>query len=229
MNEYVEVAQSLERCDLSAGVAKPVLSALLAAHRDLVDRLNAFEDNVGTPEPSADIGGRAASESVRVGRRKLILVPVSRGVQSQWAVRAAAGLAKDLGADVMIVHVVDDVVDGFALDLLYGHSELRAELRRRGQELLSAARRNFGAKLGVSELLREGNAGAEIAAAAGELGADLIVMGSRGRGRISGLLVGSTAQAVIKDAPCPVVVVTRDPDRIRAQPRETRDAAVASL
>jgi len=42
---------------------------------------------------------------------------------------------------------------------------------------------------------------------AGEQQADLIVMGSHGHGAFYDLLVGSVTQGVIKDAPCPVVVV----------------------
>ena len=52
-----------------------------------------------------------------------------------------------------------------------------------------------------------GDPAQEIIAAAGDRQADLIVVGSRGHGRLAGLLLGSVAQKVVSLAPCPVVVV----------------------
>jgi nucleotide-binding universal stress UspA family protein len=55
--------------------------------------------------------------------------------------------------------------------------------------------------------LREGGVAAEIVALAEELGAGLIVMGSRGRGGIGRALMGSVSDAVLRHAHCPVLVV----------------------
>jgi nucleotide-binding universal stress UspA family protein len=52
-----------------------------------------------------------------------------------------------------------------------------------------------------------GDPAQEIIAAAGDHQADLIVVGSRGHGRLAGLLLGSVAQKVVSLDPCPVVVV----------------------
>ena len=58
--------------------------------------------------------------------------------------------------------------------------------------------------------LLEGPAAREIVEAAVEWDADLIVMGTHGRGRVASFLMGSTAQEVIREARCPVLAV---PDR----------------
>jgi nucleotide-binding universal stress UspA family protein len=52
-----------------------------------------------------------------------------------------------------------------------------------------------------------GDPAEEIIAAAKSRRADLVVVGSRGYGRLAGLLVGSVAQKVVSLAPCPIVVV----------------------
>jgi nucleotide-binding universal stress UspA family protein len=55
--------------------------------------------------------------------------------------------------------------------------------------------------------LRMGEVHLEIVSVARELEANLIVMGCRGRSRIRRALEGSTSDAVIRHAPCPVLVV----------------------
>ena len=55
--------------------------------------------------------------------------------------------------------------------------------------------------------LRMGEVDLEIVSLARELEADMIVMGCRGRGRIRRAIEGSVSDAVIRHAPCPVLVV----------------------
>lgn len=49
-------------------------------------------------------------------------------------------------------------------------------------------------------------------------GADLLVVGSRGRGGLTGVLLGSVAQQLVRDAECPVVVVPSQSERGHHQP-----------
>ena len=46
-----------------------------------------------------------------------------------------------------------------------------------------------------------------IASVAAEIGAEIIVVGTRGHGRVAGALLGSVAQGLLRSAPCPVLVV----------------------
>jgi nucleotide-binding universal stress UspA family protein len=62
-------------------------------------------------------------------------------------------------------------------------------------------------RLEVRHRLAEGDPAEEILRAAEEEGADLIVMGTHGRGGLSRLLMGSVAEAVMRKALCPVLTV----------------------
>jgi nucleotide-binding universal stress UspA family protein len=57
--------------------------------------------------------------------------------------------------------------------------------------------------------LREGRAEEEIVELAEEIGAGLIVMGSRGHGRLRRALMGSVSDAVVRHAHCPVTIVRK--------------------
>ena len=59
----------------------------------------------------------------------------------------------------------------------------------------------------ISTCFSSGDAAEEIIVQAKGRRADLIVVGSRGHGRLAGLLLGSVAQKVVTHAPCPVLVV----------------------
>ena len=75
-------------------------------------------------------------------------------------------------------------------------------------------------------MLRTGAAAEEIVAAARLWEADLIVMGSRGRGKLAQLLLGSTAEAVIRGASCPVLAVGHEPAKFLGQFKHSLDEKV---
>lgn len=72
--------------------------------------------------------------------------------------------------------------------------------------LEAAARRLQRPGVTIDHVVRRGDPSMVIAAEAETLGADLVVVGSRGLGRIRTLLVGSVAAAVVDTSPCPVLV-----------------------
>jgi nucleotide-binding universal stress UspA family protein len=89
-------------------------------------------------------------------------------------------------------------------------------LREPGPQLALAAADNMlargrieAAAKGVARIsaeAREGDPTEEIIRAAAARKVDMIVVGSRGLGRLGGLLLGSVAQKVVTHAPCPVLV-----------------------
>jgi nucleotide-binding universal stress UspA family protein len=91
------------------------------------------------------------------------------------------------------------VVEGVVIDLPSGEAEqtrARLEQVRPADPLIAVAYR-----------LDRGDPAREILRAAAETSADLIVMGTHGRGGLSRLLMGRVAEAVMRKAECPVLTV----------------------
>lgn len=149
--------------------------------------------------------------------RKLLMVAVDETEQALWATQFAARLAGALQADVVLVHVMNPEAAG-ASELASNEREYLAELRGRADQIFAAARSHFPSNINVQRLLREGNPAKEIIASAVEWEPALMVMGTHGRGRLATFLLGSTAEEVIRCAPCPVLTVSHDPHGHR--PRE---------
>jgi len=80
------------------------------------------------------------------------------------------------------------------------------------RSILDRAAAAVPADVPVTTLLKRGRAAAAILAAAGETRQDLIVMGSRGRGELRSLLLGSVSHAVLRESRVPVLVSRRVPD-----------------
>lgn len=139
-----------------------------------------------------------------------ILVAINDSEPANWAVESAVELAAQLGAQVSLIHVVNRARAGGGSG--EGPSaELLAELRRHGQQLLDLESKQIPQTLRGATILREGKPSEEIIAAATEIKAQLVVLGTHGRSRLSHLLLGSTAEAVIRQAPCAVLTVRRKP------------------
>jgi nucleotide-binding universal stress UspA family protein len=121
---------------------------------------------------------------------------------------------------VMIVTAIRDIDESLAFDGS-GHAGAtftEAELRERQQEVRSegeAILREAAAALDVEHAvtrLIEGSAGDELCRLAEEVDADVIVMGTRGRGGVRRALLGSVSDHVVRHAPCPVLVVGAEDD-----------------
>jgi nucleotide-binding universal stress UspA family protein len=132
-----------------------------------------------------------------------ILHPTDFSDLSRPAFDLACSLARDFGAELVVLHVspppVVGVVDGMTVDLPTGAIEYA---HTRLEQIRPA-----DPKIVVAHRLEEGDEAREILRVAAELSVDLIVMGTHGRGGLSRLLAGSVAEAVMRKAPCPVLTV----------------------
>lgn len=141
-----------------------------------------------------------------------ILVPVDGSNTSDVAMREATKLASDRKAELRIVHVIEDVVPMWDVELL-NINEIREALRQAGQQMLAKAEavaRAAGIKA-ETKLIESTPPGARvasmIAAEAKAWPADLIVIGTHGRRGVDHLLMGSVAEAVVRVSSAPVLLI----------------------
>jgi nucleotide-binding universal stress UspA family protein len=119
------------------------------------------------------------------------------------ALAVAKSLARGHEASLVVVHIVQRYASETGLAVYADEGLVKARLEQTVEEL---------EKEGLKPDLRIVNhigpqPAHEIADIAREVGADLIVMGTRGHGPISGLLLGSVVLRLLHVAPCPVVAV----------------------
>ncbi len=143
-----------------------------------------------------------------------VLVPTDFSETSRDGLRLACQVAKELGATLHVLHVVDSR-SGDALEPLLGDSQpnVRAMFAEAKQEAHRAVTRHLaeigeiGRGIDVKEHVALGHPAKEIAQFSKGYGADLIVMGSRGRTSFKELILGSTAERVVRLAKTPVLTV----------------------
>ena len=151
-----------------------------------------------------------------------ILHPTDFSAQSRAAFDVACSLARDYGAELIIVHVHRPepifAPDGIAVNI---PAEEPFELRAKLAKIIPEDPRTK-----FEHHLLEGEPAEEILRIAKSEGADLIVLGTHGSTGLYRLLMGSVAESVLRKAPCPVLTV-RAPVRIE-KPAVKEEVVAAS-
>lgn len=138
-------------------------------------------------------------------RVQVIVVGVDGSDDSAAAVRFAAGLARDLEAEVVAVHALGLLEqldpDGPLVPTQPHRDEIAAKVEGEWSQPLVEA--------GVTHraVLHDGNPVDVVLQVVDEVGADMVVLGSRGVGGSPIQLLGSTSTQVAQRAPCPVTIV----------------------
>ncbi|MFI5115663.1 MAG: universal stress protein [Terriglobales bacterium] len=135
-----------------------------------------------------------------------ILIAVDNEPIAAHAAEIGVELACKLGAEIAFIHVVDPKALG-AQEPGVCASELVALAQLDARRLVAAFRARLPSESSALEFVQLGRAAAEVVSAAKCWPADLIVIGSHGRGGIERALLGSVAEAVVRRAPCPVLVI----------------------
>ena len=144
-----------------------------------------------------------------------LLHPTDFSESADRAQRRAVGLARALGAELVLLHVTTDPPPLYN-EGYWGLADAAAVVERQRKWATDTlqARVDMLAKDGVPARARvaAGVPVDEIVRAAAEEGVDFIVMGTHGRGQLDRLLLGSVADRVIRRAPCPVMTVRESMD-----------------
>ena len=131
-----------------------------------------------------------------------ILCPVDFDDNSMNALTLAIDLARQNNAKIYLLHVVppmDPLSVSAPIVFARDQERARAELEKVAGKYLSGVDHEV--------VQRVGHAAAEIVAAIGAVGADLVVMATHGRKGVSHLVLGSVAEKVVRESLCPVLTV----------------------
>ena len=137
-----------------------------------------------------------------------ILVPLDFSAPSRQTLAAAVAFARRFKAKLTLLHVVEPVATPDFLassPLMLANDQVMAAAQRELTKLVATSRIPRGTVGQV--LVRFGSAFHEITDAARTLKVDLIVISTHGYTGLKHVLLGSTAERVVRHAPCPVFVV----------------------
>jgi nucleotide-binding universal stress UspA family protein len=133
-----------------------------------------------------------------LGAIRRILCPVNYTSLAESALAHARKLAERTGAELILIHIAEQTTQNRGLD----------EARK---ALCNWVPPDVRDRCSVKEVVREGNSAEQIVAEAKSSGADLVVIGAQPRESLGAMLFGSTTEAVIRRAPCPVFsIIWRD-------------------
>jgi nucleotide-binding universal stress UspA family protein len=141
-----------------------------------------------------------------------IMVPVDFSENSVSAVDYAIKFARKFNSRVLLVHVyhfpVELLTDWSAYGTLAGSGEILEAMRKeRSEQMAALAQEKSRSGARIETKVLEGTPFSEIVQAARNEHVDLLIMGTRGLTGIKHILIGSTAEKVVRKAPCPVLVL----------------------
>jgi len=142
-------------------------------------------------------------------RRLVVLLAVDGSEYSPYVAQVASEQLKDREMDLHILSVVEvragpDIEPGMEEEVKKAEAQMLKEL----QAKIAADYFSFPGVTIVSEVV-EGRPAATISQRAESMGADLVVIGTRGRGKLSAAVLGSVSEEVVRNSKVPVLIVRK--------------------
>jgi universal stress protein A len=140
---------------------------------------------------------------------KKILVPVDFSDASKKALKYAFRFAEQFDYEIVLLHVLEPagpmIGSPLALEVFLNSKDSLSTMEKKLAGLSAQSRNNDANS--ISSKIRTGHAPNEITKAAKDLDVDLIVIATHGNTSSRHLCIGSTAERVVRSAPCSVLVV----------------------
>ncbi len=148
-----------------------------------------------------------------------ILFPTDFSTCAKHALKYALDFAAERGAQLYILHVIPKLnipvgTGGLAFPVSKLYDDMEREAKKNIHHLVP---KRFLEKIKVENIIVRGTPFQEIIKAARKYDIDLITIATHGRTGLSHALLGSTAEKVVRTAPCPVLCV-KYPEREFVQP-----------
>jgi nucleotide-binding universal stress UspA family protein len=149
-----------------------------------------------------------------------ILVPLDFSPASMEALDYAVSLAKQFHAAIHLVHIYPPDEASSAPGAAHLLLQSAEAIERLNEELTGIHRKHVPTFCPDNCHIRSGRPYEQIVRLARELEADLIALSTRGHSGLKHLLLGSTAERVVRNAPCPVLVTRKRKKKSKANSRK---------
>ncbi len=143
---------------------------------------------------------------------KKVLVPIDFSDYSKSALKYAVNFACHFKSEIILIYVVEPVI--YPPDFSMGQIAIPSvdiDMDKRAkEELISLAKQEIPKDTKVTTLVKSGKPFIEIIETASNEDADIIIIATHGHTGVEHILFGSTAEKVVRKAPCPVLTL-REP------------------
>lgn len=141
-----------------------------------------------------------------------VLVPIDFSDYSKSALKYAINFAKQFKAEVLLIYVVEPIIypPDFSMGQIAIPSVNTEWDDRAREELNKLAKNEIPADIKSKTIIKTGKPFVEIIDTASEEDVDLIIIATHGHSGVEHILFGSTAEKVVRKAPCPVLTL-REP------------------